>query len=76
MVLEMQRQLGIGFVFGHFINPKYKEIAMKRYYEDFKPSVNMKEPSTIVCIFVVCAETDEAKRTISHITRQMVIKRR
>lgn len=58
-------QLGIGFVFGHFINPKYKEIAMKRYYEDFIPSVNMKEPSTIVCIFVVCAETDEAAEQLA-----------
>lgn len=58
-------QLGIGFVFGHFINPKYKEVAMKGYYEDFKPSVNMKEPSSIVCIFVVCAETDEAAEQLA-----------
>lgn len=52
-------QLGIGFVFGHFINPKYGKIAMKRYNKDFVPSVNHKEPTTIICIFVVCAETDE-----------------
>ncbi|MBO3078896.1 LLM class flavin-dependent oxidoreductase [Mammaliicoccus sciuri] len=58
-------QLGIGFVFGHFINPKYKEIAIKRYYEDFIPSVNMKEPTAIVCIFVVCAETDEAAEQLA-----------
>ncbi|MCY1052412.1 MsnO8 family LLM class oxidoreductase, partial [Mammaliicoccus sciuri] len=58
-------QLGIGFVFGHFINPKYKEITIKRYYEDFIPSVNMKEPTAIVCIFVVCAETDEAAEQLA-----------
>ncbi len=51
--------LGIGFVFGHFINPKYGKIAMERYYNDFKPSVSQQSPSSIVCIFVVCAETDE-----------------
>nr|WP_263314775.1 LLM class flavin-dependent oxidoreductase [Mammaliicoccus sp. Marseille-Q6498] len=56
-------QLGIGFVFGHFINPKYAKVAMNRYFNDFKPSVNQKEPQSIVCIFVVCAETEEeAKR--------------
>lgn len=58
-------KLGIGFVFGHFINPKYSEIAMKTYYEQFKPSVSQTSPSTIVCIFVVCAETDEQAETLS-----------
>lgn len=58
-------QLGIGFVFGHFINPKYGKVAMKRYYEEFTPSVNHKEPATIICIFVVCAETDEQAEALA-----------
>ncbi|WP_323703893.1 LLM class flavin-dependent oxidoreductase [Mammaliicoccus sp. Dog046] len=57
--------LGIGFVFGHFINSKYSKIAMKTYYEQFKPSVSQTSPSTIVCIFVVCAETDEQAEALA-----------
>lgn len=51
--------LGLGFVFGHFINPANGEAAMRTYIDHFTPSVTMSEPETIVCVFVVCAETEE-----------------
>lgn len=52
-------ELGVGFVFGHFIDPKSGAAALKTYYENFTPSVSMKEAQSIVSIFVVCAETKE-----------------
>ncbi len=52
-------QLGVGFVFGHFINPAHGEKAMQTYRENFQPSVSMEQPKTMVCIFVICAETEE-----------------
>lgn len=51
--------MGLGFVFGHFIDPKHGREALKTYHEHFSPSVSMKEAQSIVCIFVVCAETEE-----------------
>ncbi|SEM66493.1 luciferase family oxidoreductase, group 1 [Terribacillus saccharophilus] len=51
-------ELGIGFVFGHFISPA-KPDAMPIYKEEFRPSVTREKPYGIVCIFVVCAETEE-----------------
>ncbi len=53
-----QQELGIGFVFGHFISPA-KPDAMPIYKEEFRPSVTREKPYGIVCIFVVCAETEE-----------------
>lgn len=55
-------ELGLGFVFGHFINPKNGAAALKTYYESFAPSISMEDAQSIVCIFVICAETEaEAK---------------
>lgn len=51
--------MGIGFVFGHFIDPKNGTEALKTYREYFSPSVSMSMAQSIVCIFVVCAETEK-----------------
>jgi luciferase family oxidoreductase group 1 len=51
-------ELGIGYVFGHFISPA-KPNAMPIYKEEFRPSVTREKPYGIVCIFAVCAETEE-----------------
>lgn len=52
-------KLGLGYIFGHFINPENGATALKAYYEEFSPSVSMKKTQSIVCVFVVCAETDQ-----------------
>ncbi|SFL35448.1 luciferase family oxidoreductase, group 1 [Gracilibacillus orientalis] len=52
-------ELGLGFVFGHFINPAHGEKAIQTYREQFEPSVTMDHPETMVCIFVICADTEE-----------------
>lgn len=51
--------LGVGFVYGHFINPNNGQESLRIYRDRFKPSVTFKEPETMVCVFVVCADTDE-----------------
>ncbi|MDX8045851.1 LLM class flavin-dependent oxidoreductase [Gracilibacillus sp. S3-1-1] len=50
---------GVGFVFGHFINPTNGEKAMQAYRDHFQPSVTLDKPKTIACVFVVCADTEE-----------------
>ncbi|RYG73459.1 LLM class flavin-dependent oxidoreductase [Lentibacillus lipolyticus] len=49
---------GAGFVFGHFISPVKGQAALKAYRETFRPSPNADKPQSIVCIFVVCADTE------------------
>ncbi|MGP4041027.1 LLM class flavin-dependent oxidoreductase [Gracilibacillus sp. D59] len=56
-------EIGVGFVFGHFINPANGEKVIQTYHKKFQSSVSMDQPKTIVCIFVICAETeDEAEK--------------
>lgn len=51
--------LGIGFVFGHFLNPKYGVEAIQTYRQHFKPSDGLTRPYVIMCVFVLCLEDEE-----------------
>ncbi|MCM3787885.1 LLM class flavin-dependent oxidoreductase [Domibacillus indicus] len=50
---------GTAFTYGHFINPYNGQRAMKQYRSDFQPSALLKHPKVNVCIFVVCAPSQE-----------------
>ncbi|MCA1023203.1 LLM class flavin-dependent oxidoreductase [Halobacillus litoralis] len=50
---------GTGFTLGHFISPDNGTAALNTYRERFKPSPALDQPDVNVCIFVVCAETEE-----------------
>lgn len=50
-------KLGIGFVFGAFINPKHMHEALTTYYDEFQPSAVMEKPHAIICLFIICCET-------------------
>ncbi|WP_138414615.1 LLM class flavin-dependent oxidoreductase [Aquibacillus sediminis] len=52
-------KLGVGFCYGHFINPVNGELAIRTYREKFEPSISLQKPHVLACIFVVCAETEE-----------------
>lgn len=52
-------EVGAGFVFGHFISPDKGNDAMETYREQFQPSPDFDQPVKAVCIFVVCADTEE-----------------
>ncbi|GAB4074021.1 LLM class flavin-dependent oxidoreductase [Barrientosiimonas marina] len=58
-------EIGAGFVFGHFINPDHGEEALQTYRQAFKPSENIARPTSAVCIFVVCADTEEAAEELA-----------
>ncbi|WP_245833291.1 LLM class flavin-dependent oxidoreductase [Oceanobacillus timonensis] len=51
--------LGAGFIFGHFIYPGNGVKALQAYRDNFTPSVDREEQASMVCIFIVCAETEE-----------------
>ncbi|MBT2655454.1 LLM class flavin-dependent oxidoreductase [Bacillus sp. ISL-18] len=50
---------GTAFTYGHFITPVNGQQAMNYYYNHFQPSPFLEEPKANVCVFVVCAATQE-----------------
>ncbi|WP_066187204.1 LLM class flavin-dependent oxidoreductase [Gracilibacillus timonensis] len=52
-------ELGLNFVFGHFINPDHGQEVLQAYYDAYQPATTGARPQSIVCIFVVCAETEQ-----------------
>ena len=55
-------QLGLPFSFAHFINPHGGDAVTRSYRQAFKPG-REQSPRTMVCTFLICAETDdEAER--------------
>ncbi|SDM46826.1 luciferase family oxidoreductase, group 1 [Fictibacillus solisalsi] len=53
-------ELGIGYVFGHFIDPDRGQEAYKAYYSNFASSPLLKQPAAgITAIFVICGASDE-----------------
>ncbi|PLT29612.1 LLM class flavin-dependent oxidoreductase [Peribacillus deserti] len=50
---------GTAFTYGHFITPENGKRAMDYYFEHFTPSPLLQKPKANVCIFVVCAPTQE-----------------
>jgi luciferase family oxidoreductase group 1 len=56
-------QLGLRFAFAHFINPRGGDLVTRAYQERYQPSARGPAPAAIVCVFVICAESDaEAER--------------
>ncbi|MEH7418658.1 LLM class flavin-dependent oxidoreductase [Neobacillus drentensis] len=50
---------GTAFTYGHFITPLNGTRAMDYYYQHFQPSPTLTKPKANVCVFVVCASTQE-----------------
>lgn len=50
-------QLGIGYVFGHFIKPDRGKEAFAAYRNNFNPGL-MESPNAKACVFIVCGEDD------------------
>ncbi len=52
-------EYGTAFTYGHFITPQNGQRAMEYYYKNFQPSPILAKPHANICIFVVCAQTQE-----------------
>lgn len=55
---NLATSLGIGYVYGHFIQPDRGEATHHQYRKHFKPGF-LNEPHALSAIFIVCGETDE-----------------
>ncbi len=61
-------QLGLRFAFAHFINAKGGDAVTRAYRERFQASAREHAPAAIVCVFAICAASDdEAERLAASI---------
>jgi luciferase family oxidoreductase group 1 len=56
---RMAAEHGTAFTYGHFITPDNGLRSLDYYYTHFQPSPFLQKPKTNVCVFVVCAQTQE-----------------
>ncbi|RPF50083.1 LLM class flavin-dependent oxidoreductase [Aquisalibacillus elongatus] len=55
---KLAAELGIGYVYGHFINPSRGEAAHQDYRDHFKEGY-LPKPIQRSAVFIICGETDE-----------------
>lgn len=53
-------QLGLRFAFAHFISADGGETVMRDYKSRYQPSAREPAPSSLLCVFVICADTAAA----------------
>ncbi len=56
---QLAAQKGLPFAFASHFAPDDMEEAITLYHANFRPSSHLQEPYVIICINVVCAETNE-----------------
>jgi luciferase family oxidoreductase group 1 len=61
-------QLGLRFAFAHFISADGGDVVMREYRRRYRPSQREPEPYSLLCVFVICAESAaEAERLAASI---------
>ncbi|HLB17327.1 MAG TPA: LLM class flavin-dependent oxidoreductase [Burkholderiales bacterium] len=58
-------ELGLRFAFAHFINARGGDAVMRAYRAAFKPSAREPAPRSLLCVFVICAETSAAAERLA-----------
>ncbi|HUF20633.1 MAG TPA: LLM class flavin-dependent oxidoreductase, partial [Burkholderiales bacterium] len=66
--------LGLRFAFAHFISARGGDAVSRAYRDDFRPSHRDPGPYSMVCVMVVCAESDaEAERLAASIDHRRLL---
>jgi luciferase family oxidoreductase group 1 len=58
-------QLGLRFAFAHFISADGGETVMRDYRQRFQPSAREAAPASLLCVFVIVADTAEEAERLS-----------
>jgi luciferase family oxidoreductase group 1 len=72
---QLAGSLGLAYAFAHHLNPDGAATAMHTYRETFQPSPLCLEPTTLVSVSVIAAETDERAEWLAGSTRLKVLSR-
>ena len=54
---SLAAQLGLRFAFAHFISARGGDVVMRDFKSRYQPSVREPRPQALVCVFVICAES-------------------
>jgi luciferase family oxidoreductase group 1 len=57
--------LGLPFSFAHHFSPANTDVALELYRQEFRPSKWLGEPSAMVAVNAICADTDEQAEWLS-----------
>ncbi len=68
----MAAQFGLAFSFAHFIVDRGGDIVLRAYKDQFESSDFYQKPETSLCVFMVCAETEEKARELA-LCRDLVL---
>jgi len=52
-------EAGLPYSFAYFINPSIRPDIFELYRQRFKPGPGLDQPHTSLCVFTICAETEE-----------------
>ena len=58
-------RMGLPYSFAHFINPAIDTGIFDIYRERFQPGACLEKPHTLLCVSMVCADTEEEARRLS-----------
>lgn len=58
-------QLGLRFAFAHFISAEGGDAVMRDYRRRYRASSREPEPQSLLCVFVICAETAEESERLT-----------
>ncbi|UCH49875.1 MAG: LLM class flavin-dependent oxidoreductase [Betaproteobacteria bacterium] len=71
---NLAAHLGLRFAFAHFINARGGDEVSRVYRHTFQPSRRESAPHSLVCVFVICAQTsEEAERLAAPIDHRRVL---
>ncbi|UCD69539.1 MAG: LLM class flavin-dependent oxidoreductase [Betaproteobacteria bacterium] len=71
---NLAAHLGLRFAFAHFINACGGDEVSRAYRHMFQPSTREPTPHSLVCVFVICAQTnEEAERLAAPIDHRRVL---
>jgi len=52
-------EAGLPYCFAYFINPAIRTDIFSLYRQQFRPGPNLDQPHTSLCVFTICADTEE-----------------
>lgn len=72
---ELAGKLGLPFAAAHHLNPEPTADAVTTYRAHFRPSAHLTEPTTLVSVSAICADSDDEAEWLAGSTRLKVLSR-
>lgn len=70
---QLAAEYGMGLAVARFINGQVSPRIVEAYRRDFRPSEFMPEPSALLALFVICADTEEKAQQLRKVLEYRLI---